>query len=106
MELSDTARAIEGLQDPQREALILVAAGGFSHDDAGKICAAPAGTMKSRVARARAALTSNLAGCTPIPPRSLMRATDTTDHILAQLTALASRREASAPQVPPVSWKR
>lgn len=103
MELSDTARAIGGLKEGQREALILVGAGGFSHEDAGKICAAPAGTMKSRVARARAALTSSLNGRMSIPPRSLARTADATEHILAQLTALASRGAASVPQSPPVS---
>jgi len=105
MELSDTARAIGGLQERQREALILVAAGGFSHENPGKICAAPAGTMKSRVARARAALTSTLDGCISIPPRSLARATDTTELILAQLTALASRDATSARHARSVSWK-
>jgi RNA polymerase sigma-70 factor (ECF subfamily) len=105
MELSDTARAIGGLQEAQREALILVAVGGFSHEDAGEICAAAEGTMKSRVARARAALTSTLNNCMPIAPRSLARTTDTTEHILAQLTALASREASSARHAPPVSRK-
>jgi hypothetical protein len=96
MELSDTARAISGLQEGQREALILVAVGGFSHEDAGKICAAPDGTMNSRVARGRAVLTSTLNDCMPISPRSLVRTTETTEHILAQLTALAASRERDA----------
>jgi RNA polymerase sigma-70 factor (ECF subfamily) len=97
MELSDTARAIEGLEEGQREALMLVAVGGLSHEDAAKICSTPAGTIKSRLSRARAALTSTLNGCKSIPPRSRMRTTDTTEHILGQLTAAASRGATSAP---------
>ena len=55
-ELSDTARALSCLSDEQREALILVGAGGFSYEDAAKICNCAVGTVKSRVARARRAL--------------------------------------------------
>jgi RNA polymerase sigma-70 factor, ECF subfamily len=87
MELSDTARALGGLQQGQREALILVGAAGLSYADAAKVCGAPVGTMKSRVARGRAALTSTLIGEKPIPSRSLVRTVDTTEHILKQLTA-------------------
>jgi RNA polymerase sigma-70 factor (ECF subfamily) len=87
MELSDTARALGGLQQGQREALILVGAAGLSYADAAKVCGAPVGTMKSRVARGRAALTSTLIGKKPILPRSLVRTVDTTEHILKQLTA-------------------
>src|SRR6266581_5264986 len=55
-ELSDTARALRVLSDEQREALILVGAGGFSYEDAAVICNCAVGTVKSRVARARRAL--------------------------------------------------
>ena len=55
-ELSDTACAMRGLSDPQREALILVGVGGFSHDDAAALSKTPVGTVKSRVGRARKAL--------------------------------------------------
>jgi RNA polymerase sigma-70 factor, ECF subfamily len=107
MELSDTARALGGLQEGQREALILVAAGGFSYEDAAKVCAAPVGTIKSRVGRARVALTSILDGDTPIPPRSVSRAKDAAEHIVAQLTALAPGGAASAARPSPsqpVCW--
>src|SRR6201986_2193022 len=52
-QLSDTARALRVLSDEQREALILVGAGGFSYEDAAAICKCAVGTVKSRVARAR-----------------------------------------------------
>ena len=50
------------LSDEQREALILVGAGGFSYEDAAAICKCAVGTVKSRVARARKALMEILDG--------------------------------------------
>src|SRR5216684_406618 len=66
-ELSDTARALRCLSDEQREALILVGAGGFSYEDAARICACAVGTVKSRVARARKALIAILEGEDKLP---------------------------------------
>ncbi|MDB5464268.1 MAG: sigma-70 family polymerase sigma factor, partial [Phenylobacterium sp.] len=40
----------------QREALILVGAGGFAYEEAAEICDCAVGTVKSRVSRARRAL--------------------------------------------------
>src|SRR5580658_11208215 len=40
----------------QREALILVGAGGFAYEEAAAICGCAVGTVKSRVSRARKAL--------------------------------------------------
>ena len=51
--MSDTARALRQLPNEQREALILVGAGGFSYEDAAAICNCAVGTIKSRVNRAR-----------------------------------------------------
>src|SRR3954469_7664340 len=53
LELSDTAEALHALPDGQREALVLVGAGGLSYQDAAKICGTQLGTLKSRVARGR-----------------------------------------------------
>ena len=61
-ELSDTACAMRDLSNPQREALILVGVGGFSHDDAAALSKVPVGTVKSRVGRARKALKKILDG--------------------------------------------
>jgi RNA polymerase sigma-70 factor (ECF subfamily) len=44
----------------QREALILVGAGGFAYEEAAEICGCAVGTVKSRVSRARRALQSIL----------------------------------------------
>src|SRR3546814_20395322 len=53
-------RALMELPQSQREALILVGAGGFAYEEAAEICDVAVGTIKSRVARGRAALESIL----------------------------------------------
>lgn len=60
LELADMQRALMQLPPAQREALVLVGAGGFSYEEAAEICAVAVGTIKSRVARARAAVTELL----------------------------------------------
>jgi RNA polymerase sigma-70 factor (ECF subfamily) len=56
LELGDLRRALAALPDEQREAIILVGASGLSYDEAAGICGCAAGTVKSRVSRARARL--------------------------------------------------
>jgi RNA polymerase sigma factor (sigma-70 family) len=56
VELADMQRALMHLPQPQREALILVGAGGFAYEEAAEICQVAVGTIKSRVARGRVAL--------------------------------------------------
>ena len=56
VELGDMQRALMHLPQPQREALILVGAGGFAYEEAADICGCAVGTIKSRVARGRVAL--------------------------------------------------
>lgn len=46
----------------QREALVLVGAGGFAYEEAAEICGCAVGTVKSRVSRARKALAAVLEG--------------------------------------------
>ncbi len=53
LELDELRRAMAMLPDDQREALILIGAGGFSYEEAAEICGAAIGTIKSRVSRAR-----------------------------------------------------
>ena len=62
VELGDMQRALLHLPQPQREALILVGAGGFAYEEAAEICNVAVGTIKSRVARGRVALESILSG--------------------------------------------
>lgn len=56
LEVADVQRALLTLPPDQREALILVAAGGFGYAEVADICGCAVGTIKSRVGRARAAL--------------------------------------------------
>ena len=56
LELDDVRRALNRLPSEQREALILVGAGGFSYEEAANVCDCAIGTVKSRVNRARKAL--------------------------------------------------
>jgi RNA polymerase sigma-70 factor (ECF subfamily) len=56
VELRDMIRALMQLPEPQREALILVGAGGISYEETADITGVAVGTVKSRVARARVAL--------------------------------------------------
>ncbi|HEX4695834.1 sigma-70 family RNA polymerase sigma factor [Sphingomonas sp.] len=62
VELGDMQRALLQLPQPQREALILVGAGGFAYEEAAEICNVAVGTIKSRVARGRVALDGILSG--------------------------------------------
>lgn len=56
--LGDLHRALQTLPAERREALLLVGAGGFSYEEAAEICGCAVGTIKSRVGRARAALSA------------------------------------------------
>ena len=56
LEFDDFRRAFRTLPPEQREALVLVGAGGFAYEEASAICCCAVGTVKSRVSRARRAL--------------------------------------------------
>jgi RNA polymerase sigma factor (sigma-70 family) len=60
MELDEVRRALDLLPQDQRDALVLVTAGGLSYEEAATICGCAVGTIKSRVNRARGALTKIL----------------------------------------------
>jgi RNA polymerase sigma-70 factor, ECF subfamily len=89
LNLQDLSRALRGLPDEQREALILVGAGGFSCEEASRICGCAVGTIKSRVARARKALINALEGphSRPLGPR--LNSGEAVNDILGQLDQLA-----------------
>ncbi len=61
IELDELRLALVSLPPEQREALILVGAGGFAYEEAAEICGCAVGTVKSRVSRARRALHGILA---------------------------------------------
>ena len=60
VELEDVRRALSMLPDFQREALILVGAGGMRYEEVAEVMGCPVGTVKSRVRRARDELQSIL----------------------------------------------
>jgi len=93
--LSDMHRALLTLPPERREALLLVGAGGFSYEEAAQICGCAVGTIKSRVGRARAALTTMIEEGT-IPDRSIG---DPTAHgaILEELDEVAAGRGQAIP---------
>lgn len=93
--LSDMHRALLTLPAERREALLLVGAGGFSYEDAAQICGCAVGTIKSRVGRARATLTSMLEDG-DIPRRSV---DDDTAHraILEELDEVAAGNGMAVP---------
>ncbi len=99
-DLSDTARALRQLPDEQREALILVGAGGFSYADAAAICHCAVGTVKSRVARARKALMEILEGDSALSPDQRPEQGDAAREIMAQLDRLASTDESEPDELP------
>jgi len=95
-DLSDTARALRALPSEQREALILVGAGGFAYDEAAKISGCAVGTVKSRVARARRALMAILDSDRPLPAAHRPAPGDAARDIMSQLDRLtpAERKHA------------
>jgi RNA polymerase sigma-70 factor (ECF subfamily) len=88
-ELSDIARALQALPAEQREALILVGAGGFAYEEAAQISNCAVGTVKSRVARARRALIAILDGDQALPPSDRPAQGEAARDIMAQLDRLA-----------------
>jgi len=90
LDLSDTLRALKCLPDAQREALILVGAGGFSNRDAAEICDCAVGTMKSRVSRARESLSYILERKTPLRLTLHPQALGAANEIMGELALLAA----------------
>jgi RNA polymerase sigma-70 factor, ECF subfamily len=93
LELLALRNALDLLPDEQKEALVLVGAGGMSYEDAAAVCGCAVGTVKSRVSRARTALLALLrdneasfsSGDHP------MHAADAFEDILAQVGHIANR---------------
>ena len=93
VELGDMQRALMHLPQSQREALILVGAGGFAYEEAAEICGVAVGTIKSRVARGRTALEGIMAGNT-LAARSSQDAPEKTvlDTIMDEVDELSRPR--------------
>ncbi len=97
LHLGDVQRALLMLPDSQREALILIGAGGFSYEEAAEICDVAIGTIKSRVARGRSALEAIIEGdVLDARPDSAPEIADPMREIMAEVDQLAEgldRRE-------------
>ena len=62
MAFLDLREALGELPDDQREALVMVGAAGLSYDEAAEVIGVAAGTVKSRVSRARGRLSELMGG--------------------------------------------
>lgn len=91
LELADLKHAMSALPPEQREALILVGAGGFAYEEVAEICECAVGTIKSRVNRARAAL-AKLMEERPETRSSGNDALKAAEEIIAEAHALAGDR--------------
>lgn len=90
--LDELRRGLSELPDDQREALILVGAGGYSYEEAAEICGCAIGTVKSRVSRARAALEGIMkAGPMAKANSDGIAASDAVDSLLGQVSDLAEQ---------------
>ena len=91
LELDEMRRALLELPDDQREAIILVGAGGFSYEEAASIGECAIGTVKSRVSRARAALAVILeSGPKQRSAGDSVRPSQSAELIMAEVKSLTS----------------
>ena len=97
IELLSLRNALDELPEDQREALILVGAGGLSYEETAEICGCAIGTIKSRVSRARKAITeileSKMSGLTGTDSLS---AADAFEDIMRQADELSRDLPADA----------
>lgn len=92
VELSDLHRAMQQLPTAQREALILIGAGGFAYEEAAEICGVAIGTIKSRVARGRVALEQLLeSGALPQRRSDDAGGSEAMRHILNEVGQIAGQ---------------
>ena len=92
--LADLVRAMQQLPADQREALIMIGAGGMTCEDVAALCDCAVGTIKSRVSRARNALRALLENGQLAQKRSDRVATDISalDQIMQEAVALGETR--------------
>lgn len=91
LDLLALRNALNKLPEDQREALILVGAGGLAYEEAAEVCDCAVGTIKSRVSRARKAVIEILASNqTGYSSDDSIRAQDAFDDIMNQAEAISS----------------
>lgn len=96
IELADVVRALGMLPETHRDALILVAIGGFSYEEIAEICGIAIGTVKSRICRARAMLSATLeGGQLPDSRHDFVMEGDAIELLFDRLRAIANSDQAS-----------
>jgi RNA polymerase sigma-70 factor (ECF subfamily) len=90
----DLAVLIAGVDLPLREAFVLTSVLGFSYAEAAEVCGCPAGTIASRVARARSALVDGLVG--PVERSSSLSSSSSEGDGGTAVGGLLGRRAAGA----------
>ena len=91
LDLLALRNALNLLPEDQREALILVGAGGLAYEEAAEVCGCAVGTIKSRVSRARKAVVDLLeSNQTGFSSDDRIRAEEAFDDIMDQAEAISS----------------
>lgn len=97
LDLLSLRHALDELPEDQREALILVGAGGLSYEETAVICECAIGTIKSRVSRARKAVAEILENKKrSYSGDSVLTAADAFEDIMRQADELARDLPADA----------
>lgn len=90
LEATDVLRALKLLPAAQREVLILAAVGHVSYEEMAQISGVAVGTIKSRIARARAALSARIeSGIMPDFRHNFVLAGEVLDAFVAELRMIA-----------------
>ena len=90
LEAVDVLRALECLPATQREVLVLMAIGSMSYEEIAQVCNVAVGTIKSRIARARAALSAILEqGILPDARHDFVLEGEVFDAFLVKFRAIA-----------------
>jgi RNA polymerase sigma-70 factor, ECF subfamily len=96
--VDDVAKALQRLPAQQREVLLLVGANGVSYEEAAEIMGCAVGTVKSRLARGRAALAllidGPVEGDKPAPPGERSSPGEGHDAAMESAKVLPGRRDA------------
>lgn len=88
MDLADLYRALDHIPSTQRDAILLIGAGGLAYEEAAAILDCATGTIKSRVSRGRAALAVVMAEGMMPARRGHTAPLSATDRIMADVRAL------------------
>ena len=91
LDLLALRNALKMLPDDQREALVLVGAGGLAYEEAAEVCGCAVGTIKSRVSRARKAVAELLDNNTAsYSGDDSIRSEEAFDDIMKQAAAISA----------------